>query len=226
MNTVVLHGDLTQFGTEFRMAVRSPAEAVRALAVQIKGFRDVLTRGVWVVIREMRNGKLALEEHELMIGMENTRIHIMPYVDGGAKKGAAKIILGIGLIGLTIATGGFGGAAFAGLSLKTAGVMIGLGLIFSGAALLMSPTPKIDDAENSQSFLFSGDINPAGQNFAVPITYGLDRVRPIPVATQIATNQISIGSGQTYNNPYGGTGSNDGSGGGGGGNYQDQEREH
>jgi len=42
MKTVILHGHLRKFGTKFNLDVKSPAEAVRALCVLCKGFRQHL----------------------------------------------------------------------------------------------------------------------------------------------------------------------------------------
>ena len=45
MRKIVLHGALgNQFGQEFMLDVASPREALRALIVQIKGFRQRLKR--------------------------------------------------------------------------------------------------------------------------------------------------------------------------------------
>lgn len=38
MTTVLLYGQLRQFGRSFRLSVRSPAEAIKALFIQIPGF--------------------------------------------------------------------------------------------------------------------------------------------------------------------------------------------
>jgi hypothetical protein len=95
--------------------------------------------------------------------------------------------------------------------------------------MLLSPTPKLDDKEkNDKSFLFSGDVQTAGQGIGVPLTYGQDRVRPIPVATIVVTNQITVpggigsffkGEGSDTETDYtgdGGTGDNTGRKGGSG----------
>ena len=43
MTTIRLHGQLRQFGRSFKMAVKSQAEAVRALCVQVPGFERFLS---------------------------------------------------------------------------------------------------------------------------------------------------------------------------------------
>lgn len=60
LTTIRLHGQLRQFGESFRLAVKSPAEAIKALCVQIPGFERFLSnaksRGLeFAVFRDKRN---------------------------------------------------------------------------------------------------------------------------------------------------------------------------
>lgn len=66
MTTILLYGQLRQFGRSFRLSVRTPAEAIKALCVQIPGFERFISnaksRGLeFAVFR----GKNNLEEKEL-----------------------------------------------------------------------------------------------------------------------------------------------------------------
>ena len=49
MRKVYLKGNLARFGNEFNFEVNSVSEAVRALATQIKGFRQALVQGEYKV---------------------------------------------------------------------------------------------------------------------------------------------------------------------------------
>lgn len=51
MRTVVLHGALAQFGPTFDLDVKSPVEAIRALIVHIKGFRQEIREGHYRVLK-------------------------------------------------------------------------------------------------------------------------------------------------------------------------------
>lgn len=60
IRTVKLYGQLRQFGKSYQLAVRTPAEAVKALCVQIPGFERFLSnaksRGlVFAVFRGKKN---------------------------------------------------------------------------------------------------------------------------------------------------------------------------
>lgn len=204
MNTVKLYGRLAEvFGAEFRLDCFSPAEAFRALNAQLPNWLGEIRQGDYYLIREMPNGEFAVDEKTLFMGMKNTTIHILPVAEGASKKGVGKIILGVGLIAASVFIPGAGaaiGGIMGSMTYASVGIALGLGLLLGGAAMLLSPTPKIDDKEkDDRSFLFSGDIQTAGQGIAVPITYGRDRVRPIPVATVVVTNQVSVsGSGGIF----------------------------
>ena len=69
MTTILLYGQLRQFGRSFRLSVRSPAEAIKALCVQIPGFERFISnaksRGIeFAIFRGSKN----LEEKELSYG--------------------------------------------------------------------------------------------------------------------------------------------------------------
>lgn len=206
MNTVKLYGPLAEvFGPEFRMDVRTPQEAFRALNSQLPGWLDEIRHGEYYLIREMANGDFALDERTMFLGMANTTLHILPVAEGQNKKGVGKMILGVGLIAAAIF---IPGAGIAGVALAhaggfaVAGLALGLSLLFGGAAMLLSPTPKAGgpDSKSNNSFLFGGDFQTVGQGMAVPITYGRDRVRALPIATMLTTEQLRVGVGASYDN--------------------------
>jgi predicted phage tail protein len=86
------------------------------------------------------------------------------------------------------------GSALAGM-----GVMTGVGIALGGLSLLLAPTPKLNTGggDTNDSFLFGNNVNPSGQNFAIPIGCGRFRVPGLPIASRIETNQILIGANQT-----------------------------
>ncbi|WP_227432264.1 tail assembly protein [Pseudomonas poae] len=99
MTTILLYGQLRQFGRSFRMAVKSPAEAIKALCVQIPGFERFLSnaksRGIeFAVFR----GRTNLAEKELGFAGGGD-IRIAPIITGGtfgagAPFGSALIMMG------------------------------------------------------------------------------------------------------------------------------------
>lgn len=103
MRTILLHGALAaQFGTSFDLEVRSPAEAVRALIVQIKGFRQAIRDGHYRVLKSRPDvaHSLDLEDLKLRLGRAN-EIHIVPVIAGAANTWG-KILAGVAIVGLAI----------------------------------------------------------------------------------------------------------------------------
>jgi predicted phage tail protein len=202
MNKVKLYGQLaTVYGEEFELDCFSPSDMFKALAYQLPNFLTRIRQEHYVMVRELPNGQLATTKEALFLGMSNTTVHILPLAEGASSKGVGKMILGVGLIAASIIIPGAMTATLFGIagamSYGAVGIALGLSLLLGGAAMLLAPTPKMgnDDTKDDNSFLFSGDVNTAAQGIAVPLTYGRDRVKPIPIATQIVTNQMTIGGG-------------------------------
>jgi predicted phage tail protein len=206
MNKVILYGALAAtFGSSFDLDVRDPAEAYRALECQLPGFRRMCLEGDYYMARQLKDGSFAMTEDMLKMGMSNTTLHFLPNIDGAADaKAVGKMVVGVGLIAASFFIPG--SQLVLGLALKTLALSSGLALALGGAALLIAPTPKVGkEADNTNSFIFNGDSSAAAQGFAVPVTYGLDRVKAIPIATQISTNEYHVRSGFTFSNlPSGG----------------------
>jgi predicted phage tail protein len=112
MTTIMLYGRLRQFGRSFRMAVSTPAEAVKSLCVQLPGFERFLSnaksKGLeFAVFR----GKTNLTEKELGFTGEGA-IRIAPVITGSKRGGVLQTIIGAVLIvvGLVITGYAFGSA--------------------------------------------------------------------------------------------------------------------
>lgn len=183
-----------RFGREFRLAVESPAEAVRALCSLLPEFYGWVLeqheRGVaWRVLTDDAQG---LDGDELPRSTGAETIVLAPVLSGAGAVG--KIILGVVLIAVSIfvpfaAVGG-------GLSLG----LLGGSLLLGGIAELLTPTPQLTDspstaAENSadlESNLFSRNQGTAGQGECVPLVYGRRRIEaPRLVSFNLRTQAVS-----------------------------------
>lgn len=183
VRTVRLYGRLgAQFGRVFRLAVASPAEAVRALCVMVPGFeRELLTahdRGVaFGVFVGKRN--IGVDELSMPGGVDDIRI--APVVSG-AKSGWAQIIIGVVIV--AAATYFSGGALTQSALTATAGsatlggaaVALGAAMILGGIAQVLAPTPRgiaaRDRPDNGASYHFGGPVNTTAQGNPVPLLYG------------------------------------------------------
>jgi predicted phage tail protein len=129
-------------------------------------------------------------------------IKIIPVVAGAGNIG--KILAGIALIGFAFVTGGAGilskgvmsgaGMTFGAtnFSISALAGKLGLLLVISGVAGLLTPTPELpdDEADPIKSFSFSGVQQTARSGTAIPIVYGKTLVGSIPISTKIRTVDI------------------------------------
>lgn len=170
MITVNFYGDLAQFGTRYKMHATSPAEAMRALIMQIKGLREHLENGSYQV--RFKGKDYAADDLEQGFQAADSGVlHIVPRVAGAGKFG--QIIVGIILVAAVFITGGMALPAAGSLG---AGIMaFGVSLILGGIAQLLVKQPKMDlgkGAESKNSTSFSNLGNTQAQGTPVPLVYG------------------------------------------------------
>jgi len=174
----MLYGKLGRdYGRVHRYDVVSPAQAIKALSVTIKGFKQSFIDGGYY--RVLIGGKTELDINETINPISNKEtIRIVPVVAGAS--GLGKIIVGAGLIYFSSGlAAGFGATAatagFAGITASTFS-SVGVSLIIGGVSqLLFSPqlqTGSGERAENRPSFIFNGAVNTTRQGNPVPICYG------------------------------------------------------
>jgi predicted phage tail protein len=223
MKRVVLRGELgKQFGRIHSFELHTPAEAIRALCVNFEGFQQALVesadRGIGYIVQV---GKTAISpETELHFPTgETEEISITPVLVGAGGAGS-KIAIGIGLIALSFLLPGaglfgttslFGAAAGTGFAtaLGTAVSSIGVSLILTGTAQLLSPQPadvpgltgptgrvdsfdpaRNDPADNRSSYIYNGAVNLTAQGNPVPVCYGRMRVGSVVVSAGVSTTDI------------------------------------
>jgi len=201
MVTIRLLGEAgRRFGRKFQLAVKTPAEAMRALCIQIPALRQYLLesgeKGInWRVVTEHPDG---LDEEQLLWPMSK-RMVLAPLPAGRGATG--RIIAGVALIAAAIAfgPGGFLAGSIFGFTLGAAAATaigsIGFSLAFSGVAELLTPTPKMpnvknlggssvsgrDESEQLNSFTFDKSNANTIQGDVVPVLYGERIVGSLPV---------------------------------------------
>lgn len=172
MTTIRLHGQLRQFGRSFRLAVNSPAEAIKALCVQIPGFERFLSnaksRGLeFAIFRDKRN----IGEKELSYNGSGD-IRIAPVLVGSKRGGVLQTIVGAILIvaGVILSATPFGAPL----------IGAGIGLVAGGVIQMLSPQAgglKTSAApENTPSYAFGSAKNTTASGNPVPLCYGKRRV--------------------------------------------------
>lgn len=167
---VRLGGQLRQFGKEYRLAVRSPAEAIKALCVQIPGLERFISsakeRGLeFVVFRGKRN----IGEAE--IGYQGRGvIRIVPVITGSKRAGILQTVVGVVLLAISY------------VFPVTAPYLApaGIGLVAGGVIQMLSPQAgglKTSAApENTPGYAFGSAKNTTASGNPVPLCYGKRRV--------------------------------------------------
>lgn len=169
-----------QFGKSFNFYVSKPAEAIKAMCMQVEGFeqalRDASSKGFKFAVF---NGKENIGEKDFWFGVKDT-LRIVPVLEGSKNGGFTQILLGAAIIAIGFLTGGIGFSLAAGLT--TTGVAgslalsIGVGLIMGGVVQMLTPQPKgLSDSssvDNKPSYAFGGPVNTVAQGNPVAIFYG------------------------------------------------------
>ncbi|MBC3948361.1 tail assembly protein [Pseudomonas folii] len=166
LTTVVLYGQLRQFGRSFRLSVRSPAEAIKALCVQIPGFERFISnakaRGIeFAVFR----GKKNIGADELGYGGQGD-IRIAPVITGSKRGGVLQAIVGVVLLAISY------------VFPMTAPYLApaGIGLLAGGVIQMLSPQAgglKTSAApENTPGYAFGSAKNTTASGNPVPLCIG------------------------------------------------------
>ena len=214
MKVVKVYGALRELlgKTRFEFVADTPAQAMRALLVNFPQLEQ------WLVDSEKNGvayrvtvGKQKIHEQDVS-GMvlpwsEHDVFSITPVITG-AGRGTGAFLLGAVLVGIAVfnpfvgfslAKGGFavmGSAAVAagGAGLVAAAGTLGIGLMLSGVAQMLSPVPKPPGPGEAPTQLesnsFSGVLNTVRQGVPVPIAYGRVFVGSAVVSAGLDVDQV------------------------------------
>lgn len=188
MRTVYLHGEAGRlFGKRWRLEVDTLAEAIRAIAVQVKGFQQYIEARDWHCVRGRTiRGGYELDKDQVELRLGDADLHITPVISGAGGKmtGIGKIIAGVLLAGFAFFFAP-AGATFLGLSAKSLG-MIGVAMALQGVSSLISAQKKSE----KESHIFSSIQDVAVQGTPVPLLVGKFRCRDLPIIyTRIRTTK-------------------------------------
>jgi predicted phage tail protein len=206
MVTIRLVGEAgRRFGRKFQLAIKTPAEGLRALMLQIPGLREYLLesgdKGVaWKVITDYAQD--GIDEEQLLWPISE-RLVLAPVPVG--RGGVGKIVAGVALVtaailfapaGAFLGLGGGLAGGFLGVAGATVVGSIGLSMIFGGVAELLTPTPKMpnvpkiggssstagrSEVQQLNSFTFDKSNANTVQGDVVPVLYGERIIGALPV---------------------------------------------
>ncbi len=196
LRKIKLYGKLAKFVGQrvLEADVHNAAEAVRFLVVNWPALEQHMADQYYKV--EVGSNALTLKETVYPIGSDD--ISITPVIGGAGNTG--RIILGVALVGLAIATGGtslaftasgFGAATgvtmTTSLGLSALAGNIGLLLVISGVAGMLADTPTVPESEEDpqNSFSFSGIQQVSRAGTPVPICYGEAMTGSVVISAEI-----------------------------------------
>ncbi|TCK37968.1 putative phage tail protein [Paraburkholderia sp. BL8N3] len=184
MMTVRLYGDLgARFGRRYLLDVHSPAEAIHALCVQLRGLRQYFLEHATQQFRV--RGRQDYDEHDIDYPQCTGTLKIVPLVQG---TGAFGKVLG----GAALAIVGAVVSAYGAPQIGAGLVSMGIGLALGGVAQMLAPrvkgTATPEKAENTPSLAFDGAVNTMGQGGPVPLGYGRLRVGSQIISVGFSTN--------------------------------------
>jgi predicted phage tail protein len=192
LKTIKLYGVLgKKFGKEFKLAVESTREAVKALSVQVPGFEQFMLNAheqglAFAIFQDDEN----ISEDQIDFDTGAKVIKIVPKVMGaGGNGGVLQLVLGAVLIVAGFWTGGVTS------NLGVALIGAGAGMVVGGIAQML--TPKADAPDQNQdghraNNSFGGAVTTIAQGNPVPILYGQREVGGFIVnAGQFAVDTFS-----------------------------------
>ncbi len=198
----------------FEFDVATPAQAIKALCVNFPGLDK------WLIDSEQDGVGYRVTVGKEKATEENVAPLLMPFSDrevfsitpvvAGAGRGVGQILLGVALIAVAIANpavgfglggaGGFGagvvGSATSvtlGATLAAAAGNLGIALVLTGVAQMISPQPKLgsfDESAQLESFTFSNVLNTSRQGLPLPIAYGRVFVGSAVLSSGLDVDQV------------------------------------
>lgn len=205
MRKVYLEGEIGEkFGKEFDIVAKSFSDVFRCLNGNFPEMQKYLIecdeKGIGFTCEVA--GTPVVDERELLLQYPEGAM-VISAVPAGSKSGGMKILAGIIIIGVTLASGGALGTTFGTWAAGTtagslsgwgiAALSIGVNLALTGFAQIMAPDPSVD-SDQDQSYLFQG----SGQNIVegdpIPICYGMLRVPGRPISFRVKNQRQSFTS--------------------------------
>jgi len=169
IRNVYLYGDLAEkYGKVHRMAADSVAEVIQMMQANYQDFRKTILPGSFAILRgnSIDDYEENLTEEQLCMRYRKGDWHIIPEGCGaGGDGGVWQFVAGAVL---TIA-----GIYFQQPWL----IQLGVGLMLSGVATMLSPVPDTSDLSNEEtderaSLIYNGGVNNIEQGGPIPIVYG------------------------------------------------------
>ena len=194
LTIIRLYGALgARFGRVHKLAVKTSAEAVKALCINLDGLESYLMNAkkngmTFAVFRGKRN--VGVRDFKELAG--DSDIRIAPVMEGAKKAGMFQTILGavmvVAGVVMTVISGGTASPLAAGLMTS------GIGMMAGGIYQMLSPQPKglqgRDDPDNKPSYAFGGSVNTLAMGNPVSLLYGEREIGGAIISAGIVAEDI------------------------------------
>jgi len=217
MKVVKVYGALReQLGqSRFEFVADTPAQALKALLVNFPGLEKwLLDSEKHGVAYRVTVGKQRVHNDDasgLFLPWSEQEVFSITPVLMGSGRGGGMFLMGALLVGVAVLSGGaglfaggalgFGATTAGGMAAATFGVKlaviagnVGIGLMLTGVAQMISPTPKppgiAEEPTRLESNSFSGIVNTTRQGVAVPIAYGRVFVGSVVISAGLDVDQV------------------------------------
>ena len=208
MVNVRFYGSLKQFGSEFNLDCKTPAEVVHALTSQIPKLRQFIQQGLFTV----RVGREYLDNRYLEQGLnqnlkENATVHFTPVLKGSKRAGLFQTIVGAVMVVAGVLTSWVGGPYLiaGGISLMAGGVAQMLTKMPTMRGVTQTGAVKAESSnkeERKQSTSFSNLSNMVAQGKSMPLAYGLIRTGTLVISQGVETMDVERNpTGSVVDNP-------------------------
>lgn len=175
-----------EFVKEISLCVNSVHEAMWALQNIYPRFKSwVLEQGLHGLAYEVFIGNWQIGEEHLGVAVGGADVTVVPIV-GASGGNIGKIIMGVALIGLGLATGG---AGFLGLS-STSLLLAGGAMLLSGITGMLQPKNK-DEQGNPNSLVFGNSSEVTRVGAAKQSVFGVHVCSGIIISARIRTFQLA-----------------------------------
>lgn len=204
MVNVRFYGGLKQFGSEFNLDCKTPAEVVHALTSQIPKLRQFIQQGLFTV----RVGREYLDNRYLEQGLsqklkDDATVHFTPTLKGSKRGGLFGVIAGAAIVAGALALGPLGLGVLGSTSAMLVGGL-GASMLLGGVAQMLTKMPimrgvtptgavkpeKGKQEEKQQSTSFSNLSNMVAQGKSMPLAYGLIRTGTLVISQGVETMDV------------------------------------
>lgn len=205
MVNVRFYGSLKQFGTEFNLDCKTPAEVVHALTSQIPKLRQFIQQGLFTV----RVGRDYLDNRYLEQGLsqklkDDATVHFTPALKGSKRGGVFGVIAGAAIVASALVLGPVLGVIGTTSAMMIGG--LGASMLLGGVAQMLTKMPtmrgvtptgaikpestKNKQEEKKQSTSFSNLSNMVAQGKSMPLAYGLIRTGTLVISQGVETMDV------------------------------------